>query len=270
MRKITVFLFLMSMILGACTAAPVEQETPAADMPNPASVYCEEKGGTLEIITEEDGSQSGVCLFPDGSQCDEWAYFRGECQPGDSLVEKEEILPAIEGTPSERVFLTPAPIDPAEYEGWWEYTHPEYGFSLQLPLDWVVDETTAEDPLLSGHKLMLHANPEIPGGPQIRMTFRQVGEDVLLWPTGVGAGEFIAQGTLDIAGQPIRRMLFVCPTGEVNEIFYQGENQANIQRGNLEFAFILSLSDIYCQAGYSLEGKNQHVGEMVIASLALP
>ena len=50
-------------------------------MPNPASVYCEQNGNTLEIRTAADGSQSGVCIFPDGSTCDEWAYFRGECGP---------------------------------------------------------------------------------------------------------------------------------------------------------------------------------------------
>jgi len=56
-----------------------------ANMPNPASVFCEENGGTLDIRTAEDGSQSGFCVFPDGSECDEWAYYRGECKPGDSL-----------------------------------------------------------------------------------------------------------------------------------------------------------------------------------------
>jgi hypothetical protein len=50
-------------------------------MPNPASVYCEKNGYTLEIRTAADGSQSGVCVFPDGSSCDEWAYYRGECGP---------------------------------------------------------------------------------------------------------------------------------------------------------------------------------------------
>jgi hypothetical protein len=50
-------------------------------MPNPASAYCEQNGNTLEIQTAEDGSQSGICVFPDGSTCDEWAYFRGECGP---------------------------------------------------------------------------------------------------------------------------------------------------------------------------------------------
>jgi hypothetical protein len=50
-------------------------------MPNPASLYCEQNGNKLEIQTAADGSQSGVCVFPDGSTCDEWAYFRGECGP---------------------------------------------------------------------------------------------------------------------------------------------------------------------------------------------
>ena len=55
-------------------------------MPNPASLYCEQNGNTLEIRTADDGSQSGVCVFPDGSTCDEWAYFRGECGPAQKQV----------------------------------------------------------------------------------------------------------------------------------------------------------------------------------------
>jgi putative hemolysin len=50
-----------------------------ANIPNPASVHCTQNGNKLEIHTAADGSQSGVCIFPDGSTCDEWAYFRGEC-----------------------------------------------------------------------------------------------------------------------------------------------------------------------------------------------
>jgi hypothetical protein len=50
-------------------------------MPNPASVYCEQNGNKLEIQTAADGSQSGACIFPDGSTCDEWAYYQGECGP---------------------------------------------------------------------------------------------------------------------------------------------------------------------------------------------
>jgi putative hemolysin len=74
------------MALTACTAPrtqvapdPTATDMPQASMPNPASVYCTQKGNKLEIRTAADGSQNGICVFPDGSTCDEWAYFRGEC-----------------------------------------------------------------------------------------------------------------------------------------------------------------------------------------------
>jgi len=75
------------MALTACTSFRVQTsesagtEIPEANMPNPASVYCEQNGNKHEITNAADGSQSGVCVFPDGSTCDEWAYFRGECGP---------------------------------------------------------------------------------------------------------------------------------------------------------------------------------------------
>src|SRR4030043_2450931 len=59
---------------------PTTQPT-MGTLPNPASAFCEQQGYILEIRTADDGSQSGVCIFPDGSECDEWAYFRGECKP---------------------------------------------------------------------------------------------------------------------------------------------------------------------------------------------
>lgn len=71
------------LVLTACSSAPQTQvvtDNPVTDgMPNPASAYCEQNGNELEIHTAEDGSQSGVCVFSDGSACDEWAYYRGEC-----------------------------------------------------------------------------------------------------------------------------------------------------------------------------------------------
>ncbi|MBN1260537.1 MAG: DUF333 domain-containing protein, partial [Anaerolineae bacterium] len=30
--------------------------------------------------------QYGVCIFPDGSECDEWAFFNGACAPGGEAV----------------------------------------------------------------------------------------------------------------------------------------------------------------------------------------
>lgn len=56
----------------------------SSQIANPASVFCKDRGGSLEIRTGEDGGQTGYCKFPDGSECEEWAYFRGECQSGNS------------------------------------------------------------------------------------------------------------------------------------------------------------------------------------------
>ncbi|HIQ06809.1 MAG TPA: DUF333 domain-containing protein [Anaerolineae bacterium] len=49
-------------------------------LPNLASVYCEEHGGKLEI-RDEAGGQAGYCIFPNGSECEEWAFFRDQCKP---------------------------------------------------------------------------------------------------------------------------------------------------------------------------------------------
>jgi putative hemolysin len=51
---------------------------------NPASVKCVNDGGQEKIVTEALG-QAGLCMFNDGTVCDEWAYFRGECKKGDCL-----------------------------------------------------------------------------------------------------------------------------------------------------------------------------------------
>ena len=54
-------------------------ENDGATLANPASVYCAGNGGALEIRTDETGGEYGVCLFADSTECEEWAFFRGEC-----------------------------------------------------------------------------------------------------------------------------------------------------------------------------------------------
>lgn len=51
---------------------------------NPASEYCVEQGGRVEIVTDADGGQRGLCVLPDGTVCDDWAFLRGECGPDGS------------------------------------------------------------------------------------------------------------------------------------------------------------------------------------------
>jgi len=64
-------------------------------MPNPASVYCEEQDGRVEIRTAADDGQYGVCIFADGSECDEWAFYRGECGPmGQAAGPSAEVVAA--------------------------------------------------------------------------------------------------------------------------------------------------------------------------------
>jgi uncharacterized protein len=86
MKRLIAFTIIM-MALTACTALQAQAvdtaptDVPQASMPNPASLYCEQNGNKLEIHTADDGSQYGICVFPDGNTCDEWANYRGECGP---------------------------------------------------------------------------------------------------------------------------------------------------------------------------------------------
>jgi putative hemolysin len=387
---------------GECTPA-----SSTGSMPNPASAYCVEQGYKSEIRTAADGSQGGVCIFPDGSVCDEWEFFRGDCAPsgstqydsngwkiftnetlgysfhypdeaeiitnnepkkslfisgpgmgteswgishpsdmdefrppegvdlyqwladhyllGEIRLPDEQIAGTIaihfrhEGNPQspadDRYYFardgqlymilighssesedwdlnnrflqslqfdvpvqdasvptpisTALPIDPTAYQDWMIYTNPIYSFTLRLPDDWNVEDVTSGDPLMIGHEIILrtmYASQK----QSIRMTFRNVGEDTPLWPTGVGHGEFIPQGTLDIAGQPAQRILLACPTGEITEIWYhQAEGQISIVRGDMEFGIIFNAFG-HCEPGYSLGGEVQQTGETIISSLEVP
>lgn len=122
MKKIIAFTLIV-LALSACTALQGQAtnkaaatDTPQAGLPNPASVYCEQHGNKLEIVTAADGSQSGVCVFPDGSTCDEWAYFKGEC----GLPAKNSSTPfaTIEATLSASGGTMP-PGSSEEVADWW-------------------------------------------------------------------------------------------------------------------------------------------------------
>jgi len=68
-------------------------------IPNPASAYCNDNGGYLDLRTTSNGNEYGVCMFMeedpigiDGirvSECEEWSYFHGRCKKWDCLVIRE-------------------------------------------------------------------------------------------------------------------------------------------------------------------------------------
>lgn len=254
--------------LASCVAAQPEAED-AASIPNPASVYCGQHGGRLDFREDEQGGVQGFCLFADGSECEEWAYFRGECAPAGQEREADELD---EQSPlgTEEPDTVPA-FSAEDYQGWWTYRNDNYGFSLLLPEDWVVEETSTSDPLMSGHFLRLHTREQAGELMNIRVSVRRLREETLLWPTGVGEGEFVPLGTLDVDGQRVRRIGFQCPTGAVSAIRYHGpeETGGNIQSGDLEFGFIASLGDETCQQSVSMEGKTARLADMIVASLDL-
>ncbi|WP_311399758.1 DUF333 domain-containing protein [Lautropia mirabilis] len=64
--------------LAACTTMTGDtqkQEAPAVGMANPASEYCIQQGGQLEIRKTPEG-EVGYCHLPDGQVVEEWALFR--------------------------------------------------------------------------------------------------------------------------------------------------------------------------------------------------
>lgn len=67
MRMIQKITFLLTLGISSASFA----------LANPAATNCTNKGYQYLLI-----KNIGVCLFPDNSYCEEWAYFKGQCKPG--------------------------------------------------------------------------------------------------------------------------------------------------------------------------------------------
>ncbi|MEW5870576.1 MAG: DUF333 domain-containing protein [Chloroflexota bacterium] len=158
--------------LNACT--PAATPTPEANMvgiANPAAVHCKEQGGQLETRTDSTGGQYGVCIFADGSECEEWAFFRGECQPGQSKT-----APSPQAQPA--------------------YTNEQYGFSFNPPGEWAIEGYE--------HHLIFRQ-----GEYFLFVGFKRANEEVPPFRTGMPAGDFVDGGTASFLGEPINKKLLV-------------------------------------------------------------
>jgi len=74
---------ILLVILTAISFIPVTKMVDT-ELGNSASQYCLEHGGlslVKTLVRNGSESQEGICEFPNGSQCEEWQYFRGECKP---------------------------------------------------------------------------------------------------------------------------------------------------------------------------------------------
>lgn len=78
-----------TLLLTACDSQPTVQTTPQpVSMANPASSYCIEQGGTLEIETQANG-QVGYCTLPNGQRIEEWQLYRQSQQTDESVVQRK-------------------------------------------------------------------------------------------------------------------------------------------------------------------------------------
>jgi len=118
-----IFILIMIMIFLSACKVPQDKmlektETGGSqvNMPNPAAAFCEQNNYKYEIRTADDGSQSGICIFPDGSTCDDWAYYRGEC--GNEFQTSSTPSPIVEPTqnPSGGYLL---PDTSESIDDWW-------------------------------------------------------------------------------------------------------------------------------------------------------
>ena len=237
---------IMLILLAACTATPTPAPTqlPTMGMANPASVYCTEQGNRLEIRTAADGSQSGVCIFPDGSECDEWAYFRGECGPTPP------------GGP------TDAP-EPSAYAGWMEYVDSGYGFKFRYPPEWSAELDLRPDSTTYQHLIWLRAPSKPVDGVQMMIAFERVGENVGIQRTGVGAGELIERDSVLFLGEPATRIVLVLE-GKDMEVMY-GATGA-IERGDLRFAISLAYTGV---ERLGLPSEWEQIADQIVASFEL-
>ena len=69
-----------TLLLAACAGngqPEKHSDSPMVGMSNPASDFCIQQGGKLEIRQEAAG-EVGYCHLPDGRVVEEWALFRAE------------------------------------------------------------------------------------------------------------------------------------------------------------------------------------------------
>ena len=83
MKKIVMLGLIMAALSGCSSAQKSETVRPNVGMANPASTFCVEQNGKLEIRKEANG-EVGSCHLPNGQIVEEWEFFRAnqaKCVP---------------------------------------------------------------------------------------------------------------------------------------------------------------------------------------------
>lgn len=85
--KIISFVLPCLLVLAGCStpSQPEAPKPPQIGMANPASVYCQQKGGTLIPVQTAQGV-SNNCKLPGGETIDEWALWRRDHPAGEKTA----------------------------------------------------------------------------------------------------------------------------------------------------------------------------------------
>ena len=74
MYKTCIGIVVTSVLFVGCTVSGPDPIM-GLQLPNPASVYCIERGGSINIKESPQGDVT-TCVLSDGTEIDEWAYYR--------------------------------------------------------------------------------------------------------------------------------------------------------------------------------------------------
>ena len=129
-------------VLPGCNNNPsseevLNEEVVNEEVVNEAREYCIDNGWTHEIVTS-DTAVYGECTLPDGTVCEEWEYFNGEC-PANLVNEytlTNEDLDAIDekNFPTSYTYETYNMVTEG-FLGSWEFVYPEdFSHTILIPI----------------------------------------------------------------------------------------------------------------------------------------
>lgn len=76
-QKSVIFSFaILCTLIAGCAFNSTTPPNGDVGMANPASVYCVEKGGRIQIVKDKEGNETGLCQFADGTKIEEWELYR--------------------------------------------------------------------------------------------------------------------------------------------------------------------------------------------------
>ena len=224
MKRFLIFIMILTIFLTGCGSAaanqpqaPVTQpaatetaratekvaakpgENGGSQIANPASKNCIDKGGKLDIRTESSGGQFGVCLFPNGRECEEWALMRGQCSPEGGAVGSPVGSPA--------------------------YHNAAYGFGFNYPQSWSLRESGAA----AGAPLTVTL---VNGNNTLRLQVKRPSENTPFTAEAPQGGEISQQDSLKVLGQAV-------PLQGVKLEGKLKSAAVNLNSGDLQFRFQL-------------------------------